>query len=286
MRAGASAAFLAAGILIAAGGAGPRAPGEVWSLDRLPPLDRAIAWRPGAGGIEWSELQLEGEGEAWRTRVIVARFDPRRVALSLVPAFDRGEQWTIDEAGSAAALALNAGQFRSRLPWGWVVSGGRELLSPQQGPLAGAVVVDSSGALRLLSPDEVAGARQRGGLVEAFQSYPMLLVDGAPPPALLTPGRGVAVAHRDARLALGTRADGRVIVALTRFDALGPALGRIPFGLTSAEMARVMEALGCRRAILLDGGISGQLMVRDARGDAHAWRGMRSVPLGLVARAH
>lgn len=285
MRTGALAALLAAGILVANADSAIRTPRGVWSLDRLPALDGAMAWRPGAGALEWSELRLEGEGEAWRTRVIVARLDPRRVALSLVPAFDRRALWTVEEADPSVVLALNAGQFGSSLPWGWVVSGGRELLSPQHGPLAGAVVVDSGGAVRLLSDGEVAGERARGAAVEAFQSYPMLLVVGVPPPALLTPGSGVAVGHRDARLALGTLADGRVIVALTRFDALGPSLGRIPFGLTSAEMAEVMAALGCRQAILLDGGISGQLMVRDTGGDPHAWRGIRSVPLGLVARA-
>ena len=56
-----------------------------------------------------------------------------------------------------------------------------------------------------------------------------------------------------------------MIVALTRFDALGGALGRVPFGLTSPEMAAVMGALGCRQALLLDGGISGQLLVRRLR---------------------
>jgi len=286
MRSGVVAALVGAGIFGAAAGTPPRAPGGVWSVDRLPAaLHRVIAWRAGAGGIEWSELQLKGAGEAWRTRVIVARLDPRRLALSLVPAFDDGGQWTVGDADSLVSLAVNAGQFRASLPWGWVVSGGRELLVPQQGPLAGAVVVDSSGTLRILSANEVAGQRQRGDASEAFQSYPMLLVDGAPPPALLTPGSGVAVAHRDARLALGTLADGRVVVALTRFDALGPSLGRLPFGFTSAEMAKVMRSLGCRRAILLDGGISGQLMVRDAAGAAHTWPGIRSVPLGLVARA-
>ena len=69
-----------------------------------------------------------------------------------------------------------------------------------------------------------------------------------------------------------------MVVALTRFDALGGSLGRLPFGFTSAEMA----ALGCRQAILLDGGISGQLMVGDADGGARTWPGIRSVPLGLV----
>jgi uncharacterized protein YigE (DUF2233 family) len=46
-----------------------------------------------------------------------------------------------------------------------------------------------------------------------------------------------------------------------------------------------MGALGCRQALLLDGGISGQMMVRDAEGAVRAWPGTRSVPLGLVVRA-
>jgi exopolysaccharide biosynthesis protein len=112
----------------------------------------------------------------------------------------------------------------------------------------------------------------------------MLLEDGEVPEPLRRPGLGVNVAHRDARLALGTRPDGRVVIALTRFDALGPRLGRLPFGFTSAEMAAVMRALGCRDAILLDGGISGQLAVRDGGGAVRTWPGIRDVPLGLVAR--
>jgi uncharacterized protein YigE (DUF2233 family) len=119
---------------------------------------------------------------------------------------------------------------------------------------------------------------------EAFQSYPMLLQDGALPPPLRESGRGVDLGHRDSRLALGTLPDGRVVIALTRFDALGGALGRIPFGLTSPEMAAVMGALGCRQALLLDGGISGQLLLRDADGAAQVWPGIRRVPLGLVGR--
>jgi uncharacterized protein YigE (DUF2233 family) len=258
---------------------GPRA----WPLDDLPArLDRLVAWQPGASGVEWGELQVGGTGEAWRTRVAVARVDPKRVALALEPAFADGRRWVVSETGPPAALALNAGQFRGSLPWGWVVAGGRQLLSPRSAPLAGAVVVDRDGAVRIVPPGEVAAEQRRGTAREAFQSYPMLLVDGATPEPLLRRGLGVAVAHRDARLALGTAPDGRVVIALTRFDALGPALGRLPFGLTSAEMAAVMRALGCRDAILLDGGISGQLMVRDAAGHAHTWPGVRSVPLGLI----
>lgn len=248
------------------------------------PLADRIAWRAGTSGIEWGEIVLRGAREAWRTRIVVARLDPRRLELSLAPAFTDDRRWTVADAGTDAALALDAGQFRGSLPWGWVVSGGREMLKPQFAPLAGAVVIDSSGAVRIVPPGGVAAARAGAGVREAFQSYPMLLDDGVVPAPLSEPGRGVEVQHRDARLALGTLEEGRVVVALTRFDALGEALGRIPFGLTSQEMAAVMGALGCRQALLLDGGISGQLMLRDAEGTVRAWSGTRSVPLGLVGK--
>jgi len=248
------------------------------------PLAGRVTWRPGAAGVEWGELLLRGASEAWRTRVVVVRIDPRRVELSLETAFTDDESWTVADADSSAVLALDAGQFRHSLPWGWVVSEGREVLAPEYAPLAGAVVVDPSNAVRVVSPDSVAAERERGTAREAFQSYPMLLQDGAVPMALREAGNGVDLAHRDARLALGTLADGRVVIALTRFDALGESLGRVPFGLTSAEMAAVMGALGCRQALLLDGGISGQLSVREADGSVRSWPGTRSVPLGLVGR--
>jgi len=297
------AAALAGAIAAARPGPDPAASGEglavrdggrwvtFWRREAAPtrwaggaPLAERVAWRAGVNGVEWGELVLRGASEAWRTRVVVVRLDPRRVELSLAPAFAGDRRWTLAEAGADAALALDAGQFRGSLPWGWVVSGGREILSPQYAPLAGAVVVDSSGAVRLIPPGAVAAERSRGRALEAFQSYPMLLQDGVVPAPLEQPGRGVEVEHRDARLALGTMEDGRVVVALTRFDALGETLGRVPFGLRSEEMAAVMGALGCRQALLLDGGISGQLMVRDAEWSAHTWPGARSVPLGLVGR--
>jgi uncharacterized protein YigE (DUF2233 family) len=263
-----------------------------WRPEQLPtrwnreaPLADRVAWRAGTAGLEWGELQLSGASEAWRTRVVVVRLDPRRVGLELAPAFTEDRGWTVRQVDSSAALALDAGQFRGRSPWGWVVSHGKELLSPQFAPLAGAVVVDSSGLVRVVAPDSVEAERRVEAAVEAFQSYPMLLENGVVPPPLVEAGLGVDLRHRDARLALGVMEDGRVIVALTRFDAFGETLGRVPFGLTSPEMAAVMGALGCRNALLLDGGISGQLLVRDADGKQRVWNGTRSVPLGLVGRA-
>ena len=109
------------------------------------PLGDQVAWRPGAAGVEWGELRLRGTSEAWRTRVIVVRLDPSKVDLSLATAFTVNESWTVSDADSGAVLALDAGQFRHQLPWGWVVSQGREVLAPEYAPLAGAAVVDASG---------------------------------------------------------------------------------------------------------------------------------------------
>jgi hypothetical protein len=117
-----------------------------------------------------------------------------------------------------------------------------------------------------------------------FPSYPALLLDdGGVPAALAASGRGIDVAHRDSRLALGLLRDGRILIALTRFDALAGTADELPVGPTTPEMAALMGALGCRRAVLLDGGISGQLLVRPSRGEPMAWRAWRRVPLGLVA---
>ena len=93
----------------------------------------------------------------------------------------------------------------------------------------------------------------------------------------------IDLTHRDARLALGIDSNGWLIIALTRFDVLGPSFGSIPFGLTIPETALLMRGLGAQTAVALDGGISAQLLLRDAAGETHQWPGLRSVPLGLSA---
>jgi uncharacterized protein YigE (DUF2233 family) len=239
-----------------------------------------VSWKRAAAGIEWSEVVLAGNGEAWRTRVVVARVDPRQVRLRLDTAFARegGAKWTIDRTRATDVFAINAGQFLQSMPWGQVLLGGSQWLGVGRGPLASTVAIDSTGIVRLV---HARGVPERGTLW-AFQSYPTLLRGGDVPPELQAADRGIDVEHRDARAAIGVMDDGRVIVALTRFDALGATLGFIPFGLTVPEMAAVMGVLGARDAVMLDGGISGQLFLREANGTAHAWHGSRNVPLALV----
>jgi hypothetical protein len=267
---------------------------EWWRADRAPrqwsggldAVTGAVEWTPAANGVDWGTFRLSGSGEAWRLRVIVARMDPARVRFALAGTHEpagRGGGWSIDQAPDLAVVALNAGQFSDAGPWGWVVRDGREVRAPGYGPLAPAVVVDSSGHVRLVPADSVTIVRRDGGIATAFQSYPAVLVrDGEVPSPLFNEGSGVNLRHRDARLAIGLLRDGRVLIAMTRFEALGGALSNLPFGLTTPEMAAVMGALGVSRAVLLDGGISSQLLVRDTTGEARAWRGLRQVPLGLV----
>lgn len=259
-----------------------RAP-VLWS-DDLAVLAGLASWDRLAAGLELAELTIAGD-EAFRTRLIIARLDPAVVRLALDTGFtDRlRPAWTIADAPDDAIFAVNAGQFVRALPWGLVILDGEQFLAPGQGPLSTFITIDSSGRIAW-SHGGPGPLRARGGIAWAFQSYPTLLVDGTVPLPLQAAGQGVDAAHRDARLAIGRLGDGRLVIAMTRFDALGPLLGAVPLGLTTPEMAAVMGALGARDAVMLDGGISAQMMLRDRSGTVRSWRGLRPVPLALIAR--
>lgn len=303
-RALALAALVAAGAGGAAGATAPRGGAtlsileggawrEWWRADAAPArwsapdarVTGALAWRRLADGVEWTEARLGGSAPAWRMRLIVARIDPARVRLALAMELDDRlgrPAWSIDRTPRGALLAVNAGQFVQTMPWGWVVVDGRERLLPGHGPLSCALAVDGAGRVRWIAGDSLDGARPAAEC--AFQSYPVLLArDGEVPRELREGGRGVNLGHRDARLAIGETRDGRLLVAMTRFDALGEAAGALPIGPTSPEMAAVMGALGARDAVMLDGGISAQMVLREPGGGrSRRWPGLRKVPLALL----
>ncbi len=253
----------------------------------VPEVAGTVRWRAVRPGIESGRLDLSGDGVAWRISVILARLDPARLRIELDPAAGRDGRavWTIARA-PAAALVVNAGQFQGSTPWGWLVHEGQELQPPGNGPLSAALAVHRSGRIELLEPAEIASARAAGDVVEAFQSYPAILVgDGEVPVPLHARGRGVDLVHRDARLAICMLRDGRLLLALTRFMAPESPVARLPFGPTVPEMAALMGALGCRRAVLLDGGLSAQMALRGGGERLLSWPGLRAVPVGLVAYA-
>ena len=243
---------------------------------------RRVAWTTTRLGVEHAEFPLAERGMLSTVQVIALRLDPEHVRLQLM-ARSRYEglrgAWTVDSMPSEAILALNAGQFREGMPWGWLVQDGVERQAPGSGSLAMAVVLDSSG-VRLLPPSEIAAAR--GAVRDAMQSYPMLLVDGALPAPLRAPGRGVDLAHRDSRLAIGTDAAGRIVIVLTRFRGAGGAGATLPYGPTIPELAALMQRLGAVRAVGLDGGLSSQLALRDHARSVRRWSNWRMVPLGIV----
>lgn len=267
-----------------------------WRSDRAPArwtaphpaVAAALRWTPLADGAEWTQLQLAGTGEAWRLGLVVVRLAPERVRLR-VALRRRGDAgtWTVDSASTRAIVAFNGGQFVGASPWGWLVDRGRLRYAAGRGPLSSALVQDSAGRFgwreaESLRPGIGADAPSRLGVETALQSYPTLLRDdGVVPRALRARHPHLDVSHRDARLAVGLDGEGRLLVALTRFGALGALLDAVPFGPTAPEMAAIMGALGARQAVMLDGGLSAQLLIREATGGTQRWAGLRRVPVGV-----
>lgn len=241
-----------------------------------------VTWRPVRPGIERTEF-VAGPGALARVRVIALRLDPCRVRLAPEERARlsglRGA-WTVDSMPVDALLAFNGGQFSGGTPWGWYVRDGVEQHPPGTGSLAMALTVTEDGGVALVPPDEIAA--RRGKVRHAIQSYPMLLLDGVLPLPLRAPGRGVDLEHRDTRLAIGTAADGKVIIAMTRFEGIAGQGATLPYGPTLPELAGIMRRLGAVRAVGLDGGLSSQLAVRDADGDVMALTNWRMVPVGMV----
>lgn len=248
-----------------------------------PILSRGANWRVLREGVEMAEVRISGDGEAKRLRVVVVRFDPALFSYALHERKDEQGRpvWAADSIPAAAVLSFNIGQFRAGNQWGWLVEAGRERQARGNGPLASTVIFNSDSRAMLLS--ESAGHRIAANSVAlGFQSYPTLLSGGEVPLQLRAAGRGVDLAHRDSRFALGTLRDGRILLALTRFDGLDGRLEEFPAGVTVPEMAAIMGGLGADNAVMLDGGISGQLAFRDAQGRLTVKRAWRKVPVGLV----
>jgi len=248
-------------------------------------LALGVVWQAVLPGVWQGESRMASRGPLAAVRVILIRMDPRQLTFQLDRAsrdYGLRAAWTLDSMPDEGVVAFNAGQFIGGIPWGWLVQEGMETKPPGTGRLAMAFVVDAMGRAALVTPDELPAARAGARL--GFQSYPALLTGaGHMPWELEAPGRGVDLKHRDSRLALGIAADGSIIVALTRFSGAGRAGETLPFGPTVPEMAAFMRALGCERAMLLDGGISAQLAVRDQGGVLRRWANWRPVPLALIA---
>lgn len=246
-------------------------------------VSAAALWHAVHPGVWVHEGPMASQGALAPVHVIAVRIDPAEVELRLdaSPREAGRAGWSIDRLLPPGLLAFNAGQFSGVRPWGWLVLNGREIQPPGNGSTAMALTVGHAGHVALLDTGEIGAAR--GTVRFAFQSYPALIRAGGKVPwELQAAGRGVDLTHRDSRLALGMLSDGQVVVAITRFTALGAAGETLPWGPTVGEMAAFMRSIGCVRAVLLDGGISSQLALRTAGGSLRRWTNWRTVPLGLL----
>jgi uncharacterized protein YigE (DUF2233 family) len=255
-------------------------------------MPASIQWTVRAPGVETAELPLRVLPGIIRLHVVLVRLTTGAFDTRIVHATDESHfrgTWTVDSSRTddRVRVAVNAGQFLETGPWGWIVEGGTELAGPRRAPLAAAIGFDSTGHVRWFDDSDVAyhrtHPRESARIVTAFQSYPRLLEAGRIVDAVAT-GAGMDVSHRDTRLAIGTMDDGAIVLALTRLGRDESAASRIPIGLTTREMAGLMKAIGCRDAMMLDGGLSAQLFVRPDTAPPLLWRGARRVPIGLVFR--
>jgi len=277
--------------LVAEGPAGPidlglaTLPARVGMGNRA--LRDALRWEDGAAGIRVARLDLRAGAFGIAVQAIVVRADPARLRFALQRGVaDNGMTgtWTIDSLPRRAVLGMNAGQFKETGPWGWLVVRGEELRNPLRAPLAIGIRIDTTGRLRWVPPAHEAEWRHDPGTAYAFQSFPYLYFDRQLSP-VLRDGGTTDLGHRDARLVLAEADDGATLFVLTRYAGLGTLTERVPIGLTTPECVALLAALGARHAVMLDGGVSAQLLLRDGAGAGveRRWAGLRRVPLALVA---
>ena len=248
-------------------------------------VPQPLKWETLQRGLAMTEFTLEAGRAGFDVRVLVTRMQPGEFSFSLVHATLANRMtgaWNVDVAPANAALAINAGQFKETGPWGWLVLDREERRSPGYGPLSAGVAFDTAGALQWIPFRDLEKRRDDRRIAFAFQSYPLLLFNGKVPRLALRDDL-VDREHRDIRLILAQTASGELLVILTRYDGLGAAGSRIPIGLTVPESIELARGLGAHHAVMLDGGVSAQMLVRDAQGSARVWKGFRDVPLALIA---
>ena len=236
-------------------------------------------------GMQLTEFTLEAGRAGLDLRIIGVKLDPKHFSFSLAHTTRSNRMtgaWNVDVAPETAALAINAGQFKETGPWGWMVLDGDERRSPGYGPLSAGIAFDTAGNLQWIPFRQLEKRRSDKAWRFAFQSYPLLLYNDSVPPLALRNDL-VDQSHRDIRLILAQTAVGELLVILTRYDGFGPAGSRIPIGLTVPESIQLARSLGARNAIMLDGGVSAQMLVRDNAGRTRVWKGFRDVPLALIA---
>jgi hypothetical protein len=131
-----------------------------------------VLWHAVHPGVWEREFPMADRGPLAGVRVVALRFDPARVTFGLAEAttdYGLRAAWNVDSLPDQATAAFNAGQFIGGSPWGWLVRDGVEVQPPGPGTLVMSFVVDRSGTVSLVMPNELPALRRRAML--GFQSY-------------------------------------------------------------------------------------------------------------------
>jgi uncharacterized protein YigE (DUF2233 family) len=219
------------------------------------PAGDTTLWQPVAPGIE--RLEITGQ-------LLAFRFDLARYrAEVVVPGAEAPRTAAELRQQHGAVLAVNGGFFDERgRPLGLRISRGRSLKALR--PVDWGVLVLSEGEARIVHTREYATHVVGKTVQDALQVGPRVLVAGQVP--ALRP-------QRSRRTAVAVPADGRSLTVALADRSM------------SAEtMGQLLQGLGFRDALLLDGGPSTQLSF--ALGQQRLeYPGAYPVPDGLVVRA-
>jgi hypothetical protein len=253
-----------------------RAPGALPAPGALlPPAGLSTEWRSLAQGIDLAELtDSEAPLRAWGVRI-----DLDERGLSVVctpdngerPGDTDGERTTSFAEREGLAVCVNASPFRedARADGDPMDVSGRYVyaglpVSETEKRFPSILVyrdADGPGAPRWSVgyedpadvPEDTAAAGGAGEPYYALGGFRMILRNGE--------NRGID-GDREARTAIGTSADGRTLYLLV----VDGRSRRWSVGLTSRETAEWLRLLGAADGILMDGGGSATLAVRDADG--------------------
>jgi uncharacterized protein YigE (DUF2233 family) len=186
---------------------------------------------------------------------IVCEIDPHAYDIGLARLDAQGRPYgsvkayakAMADAGSAVLLAMNAGMYHKDLsPVGlYVEAGSRQALlntADAEGNFFlkpnGVFFIGKDGKAGVL--ESTAYARANPDVSYATQSGPMLVIDGQLHPRFEENG-----ASRYIRNGVGVRADGTVVLAISRTMVSLGGFGRL-----------FRDALGCPNALFLDGAVS------------------------------
>lgn len=231
------------------------------------------AWRSLENGLETAVLTLQRE-DGWRgVELTLLRIDPARFEFRVRVAPAGGGGTSCDAVIAAerrVAACVNGSFFSGETPIGLVVENGRRVSAPSN-RMRGFVSAepDKGFEIGFEAPGE--------DVTQAVQSFPLLLDDGRIPDRLRPGGDRAARRPLNIRVAarrafIGSEPGGRVVVGVS---------ATFSGGLTFAELARLVQAVGLKRAVGLDGGGSAQLAARGRSGGV-AVAGLDRVPVVLM----